>query len=149
MASRYRWTPRINGLMLKDGSLFARTPEASRNWIFRGRGRRMGAGDMDANLRVRQVLATQASEYYNDYVTVQSFRDLLSKRPFVPFCVVMSSGEKYEIRHPEMAFLTRTALYIGQNPDQTGIAEDARIVSLLHVTTVETLNGKNGKRRKT
>jgi hypothetical protein len=28
-------------------------------------------------------------------------RDLLRQRPFKPFRVVMSSGESYEVRHPE------------------------------------------------
>lgn len=46
------------------------------------------------------------------------FRDLLSHRPFEPFRVVMSSGRKYDIPHPEMAFLTRTALWIGMDIDK-------------------------------
>ena len=46
-------------------------------------------------------------------MTLQTFQKLLNKRPFQPFRLVMSSGERYEVRHPEMAFLTRTTLFIG------------------------------------
>jgi hypothetical protein len=76
-------------------------------------------------------------------MTLQSFRQLLAKRPFEPFRIVVSSGEAYEVRHPEMAFLTRTALHIGLNPDQEGIAEDATWCSLFHVTAVESLNQRD------
>ena len=44
-------------------------------------------------------------------MTVQDFRDLLKAQPFQPFRIVMSSGESYEVRHPEMAFLSRTSSF--------------------------------------
>ncbi len=47
-------------------------------------------------------------------MTVQTFRDLLKKQPFQPFRVVMSSGQTYEVRHPEMVALTRTDLLVGR-----------------------------------
>src|SRR5437764_1215350 len=52
-------------------------------------------------------------------MTVSDFKKLLTQRPFEPFRVVMSSGERYDVRHPEMAWLTRTTLYNG-----TGIPAD-------------------------
>jgi hypothetical protein len=45
-------------------------------------------------------------------MTVQTFRELLTQRPFQPFRLVMSSGLTYEVRHPEMAMLTRNALLV-------------------------------------
>lgn len=85
---------------------------------------------------------------YNILMTVESFRRLLSRRPFEPFQVVLSSGERYEVRHPEMALLTRTTLYIGVDPDNQGIPADSAFCSLLHVTAIEPLNGKPRTRRK-
>jgi len=70
-------------------------------------------------------------------MTVESFRRLLQKRPFQPFRVVLSGGERYEVRHPEMALLTRTTLYIGIGSEDQGIPEDATWCSLLHITAVE------------
>ncbi len=46
-------------------------------------------------------------------MTLQTFRDLLAQRPFQPFRLVMSSGQTYEVRHPEMAMLTRTSILVG------------------------------------
>jgi hypothetical protein len=72
-------------------------------------------------------------------MTVRDFRDLLTSRPFQPFRVVMSSGEAYEVRHPEMAWLTRTNLFVGIDADSEGIPGRAKMCSLLHVTVVEPL----------
>lgn len=70
-------------------------------------------------------------------MTVQTFRELLAKRPFRPFRLVMSSGQTYEVRHPEMAWLTRTDILVGVGETEEGVPAEFRICSLLHVATVE------------
>lgn len=80
-------------------------------------------------------------------MTVQDFRNLLTARPFEPFRVVMSSGERYDIRHPEMAFLMRTKILIGLDPDRQGISDDWRMISLLHITSVEPVRAKTSKKK--
>ena len=70
-------------------------------------------------------------------MTVQAFRELLSQHPFRPFRLVMSSGQSYEVRHPEMAMLTRTDLLVGVGESEEGVPAEFRICSLLHVATVE------------
>jgi hypothetical protein len=72
-------------------------------------------------------------------MTLQNFREVLSRKPFVPFRVTMSSGEKYEVRHPEMAWLTRTCLMVGTGDFKDGVPEEFRICSLLHVATIESI----------
>lgn len=72
-------------------------------------------------------------------MTVQTFRELLSQRPFRPFRLVMSSGQTYEVRHPEMALLTRTSILVGVDITEEGIPAEFKICSLLHVTAVEPL----------
>ena len=74
-------------------------------------------------------------------MTVQTFRELLARRPFQPFRVVMSSGKTYDVRHPEMAFLTRTTLYVGVDDRFDGVPSDAAMCSLLHITNAEPVNG--------
>lgn len=69
-------------------------------------------------------------------MTLQTFRELLARRPFQPFRLVMSSGQAYEVRHPEMALLTRTDLLVGTDVDE-GVPAEFKICSLLHVTAVE------------
>jgi hypothetical protein len=70
-------------------------------------------------------------------MTLQTFRDLLAQRPFRPFRIIMSSGKSYEVRHPEMAWLTRTDIYVGVGETDEGVPSESRICSLLHVTSVE------------
>ena len=69
-------------------------------------------------------------------MTVKTFQELLAQRPFRPFRLVMSSGQAYEVRHPEMALLTRSDLLVGVG-EEDGVASEFRICSLLHVATVE------------
>lgn len=78
-------------------------------------------------------------------MTVQTFRDLLAERPFKPFRLVMSSGEAYEVRHPEMAMLTKTDLVVGLEDDGDQIPARFRICSLLHVTTIEPITVTNSR----
>lgn len=73
-------------------------------------------------------------------MTVQTCRDLLTRRPFQPFRLVMSSGQMHAVRHPEMAFLTKSDLLVGDAGD--GIPADFRICSLLHVATVEPIGSR-------
>ena len=70
-------------------------------------------------------------------MTVQTFRDLLKKQPFQPFRIVMSSGQHYDIPHPEMAFLTRTSLLVGTGNTDDGVPAEFKILSLLHITAIE------------
>ena len=73
-------------------------------------------------------------------MTTSMVRDLLRQRPFRPFRVVMSSGETYEVRHPEMAWVTKNDLFIGIDVADDGLPADARMCPLFHVTTVEPLS---------
>jgi hypothetical protein len=73
----------------------------------------------------------------NRATIVQTFRELLTARPFEPFRIVMSSGQSYEVRHPEMAFLTRTNLLVGIDETRDGVPAAFKICSLLHITAVE------------
>jgi hypothetical protein len=75
-------------------------------------------------------------------MNVQSFRDLLSERPFKPFRVIMSSGLSYEVRHPEMAFVTKSDLVIGIDVEDD-VPAQFKICSLLHVTAIEPIETAN------
>jgi hypothetical protein len=75
-------------------------------------------------------------------MTVQTFREMLTRRPFQAVKVTLSSGQSYEIRHPEAALLTRTNLLIGVDVADDGVPAEFKIISLLHVTAIEPLSGK-------
>jgi hypothetical protein len=77
-------------------------------------------------------------------MTLQTYRDLLEARRFQPFRLIMSSGQSYEVRHPEMAMLTRTSMLVGIDEADDGVPAEFKICSLLHVTTVEPLSAARG-----
>jgi hypothetical protein len=81
-------------------------------------------------------------------MTVQTFRELLSERPFKPFRLVTSSGNTYDVRHPEMALLTKTDILVGVGDTEEGVPAEFKICSLLHVTAVESLKANGRSRRR-
>lgn len=62
-----------------------------------------------------------------------NMRQFLNTKPFEAFVVVMSSGDRHLVKHPENALLTKTKLVIA-NPENDTIA----ICALLHIASVET-----------
>ena len=61
----------------------------------------------------------------------QSMLEILSQRPFQPFEIELSSGQRLSIRHPENVMLTRSRIVI-VNPEKDSVA----VTSLLHITSV-------------
>lgn len=62
-------------------------------------------------------------------MTVQTFRERLARRPFQPVRVTLSSGQAFEIRHPEVALLTRTSLLIGVDVADDGVPAEFKVLS--------------------
>ena len=60
-------------------------------------------------------------------------RQFLNVKPFEPFVVVMSSGDRHLVSHPENALLTKTKIVIA-NPEEDSLT----ICALLHVAAVQT-----------
>jgi hypothetical protein len=64
-------------------------------------------------------------------------RESLSRRPFEPFRIRLSSGDNFEVRHPENALLVRSGVLLSV-PDQQGqLPEVPTWCSFLHIATVE------------
>jgi hypothetical protein len=80
-------------------------------------------------------------------VTLDTIQELLSRRPFEPFQIVTSSGDRYEVRHPEVVLRVKNGLYIGLG-GRGKVADRAAFVSLLHVSAVETLPHANGAKKR-
>jgi hypothetical protein len=72
-------------------------------------------------------------------MTDQTFRDLLKQQPFQPFRLVMSSGSTYDVRHPELAWVTKTSILVGIDEADEGLPVEYKVCSLLHVTAIEPL----------
>ena len=75
-------------------------------------------------------------------MTLDALRAILSRRPFEPLRLKTSNGETFEIRHPEMASLAKSAMVI-VHPDADGLPTDkVEYVSYLHIASVETMVGE-------
>jgi hypothetical protein len=68
---------------------------------------------------------------------------LLRAKPFEPFRISMSDGHQFDVRHPEMAIVSRSTVLIGvpgpRGPD--GPVERVVTCALVHITRMEALNG--------
>jgi hypothetical protein len=69
-------------------------------------------------------------------------QDVLRKQPFEPFRIVLTTGDSYEIRHPELAWLTRTSMFVGIPLHKDTIADRAVQCDLLHIVAIEPVNGR-------
>jgi hypothetical protein len=74
-------------------------------------------------------------------MTLDAIKLLLTRRPFEPLRVNTSNGEVFEIRHPEMAMLARSAMAI-VHADADGTPSDkVEYISYLHIASIETMMG--------
>lgn len=74
-------------------------------------------------------------------MNLEAIRALLTRQPFEPLRVKTSNGEAFEIRHPEMAMIARSALCV-VHPDANGVPSDkVEYISYLHIASIETITG--------
>jgi hypothetical protein len=73
----------------------------------------------------------------------EEIRKELRNQPFRPLRIYLSDGKTYDVKHPEMAFLTRSSIHVGiESKLGSGVADDYDLVSLLHVVRIELLNNQ-------
>ena len=73
-------------------------------------------------------------------MTADTFKEILHRKPFQPFRVVMSSGESYNVMHPEMALVTARTLILAI-PDPTHPEGEHLAFCLhLHIAHIETFH---------
>lgn len=70
----------------------------------------------------------------------ESLRQMMTQQPFVPFEVVTSSGDRYEVRGPDQAMLLKTRMFIALPPEQGDVPDRSATLSLLHIVGVEKLH---------
>ncbi len=61
-------------------------------------------------------------------------------QPFVPLRIVTSTGQTYDVHHPDGLFLTRRDVEVGLgNTDNPHVFEEVTRVAILHITEVQDL----------
>lgn len=73
-------------------------------------------------------------------MTQQELQDAARHHPFQPFRLVLTTGEAFEIRHPDLIMVGRRSATIGITNEPGGTAYDRTFkVDLLHVVGIEEL----------
>lgn len=83
---------------------------------------------------------------YNECMTLDTIEILLGRKPFEPFCIVTSGGDRYGVRHPELVLRVKNGLYVGLG-GRGGVADRAAFISLLHIAAIESPANGAKKRR--
>lgn len=65
----------------------------------------------------------------------------LKRQPFQPFRVCLSDGTVHEVRHPELAVVGRSSMFIGRPAagEPQPIFDEGLWVALLHINRIEAL----------
>ena len=81
-------------------------------------------------------------------MTYADVMQALRERPFRPFQIVMSNGERHEVLHPELAKNTLTAVYLYRpSMDDESIPETwLATCSMQNIATIEPIPGASAKR---
>ena len=68
-------------------------------------------------------------------------QDAIRSRPFVPFDVVMSSGDRYRVAHPENLTIVKDCIiipiYTRRTPSADSLADSFVSASYLHIAALE------------
>lgn len=79
----------------------------------------------------------------------REIRAILKEQPFEGIRIFISDGEVYDVRHPDMVFVTARRIYIAMPPLKDGVpAGQTASVDPLHITRVEPINGKRPPTKK-
>ena len=78
---------------------------------------------------------------YNSDMRAEDLSNLIRKAPFQPIRLHLSNGRTVDIRHPEMAIVSRSLVASGE-PGEGDIADHIVHFNLLHIVEIEPINGE-------
>ncbi len=72
--------------------------------------------------------------------TPENIKSRLHEQPFKPLQLVTTTGQTYEVYHPDMIFVTVRYLYVGlpSTPNRV-VADDTTRIALMHITELRDL----------
>lgn len=82
-------------------------------------------------------------------ITASDIRERIAKTPFMPFRIRTSSGEHYDVVHPEFVMVLKRLLVVGTPGNGDPEEERANVLSILHVTALESLPVRGKKKLST
>jgi hypothetical protein len=73
-------------------------------------------------------------------LTGNDIRERLKERPFVPFRIVMSSGQSHDIYHADLVLIGKRHLFVGAaSEDNPSEFDRSSLLSILHLAAIENL----------
>lgn len=80
----------------------------------------------------------------------EDVREHLIKQPFEPFRIYMSDGAAFDVRHPDMCLIGRSAINVViPNARRPWMYDRLAHCALVHITRIEPLNGRSARKPKT
>ena len=80
---------------------------------------------------------------------LNELKEVLRAQPFEPFRIKLTNEDSYVIRHPEFAALSRSSVHVGIPSGKDGIPDRYVQCDLLHVVSIEPVNGRTPGARRT
>lgn len=75
----------------------------------------------------------------------EELMQLIRLKPFQPVRLHLTTGQTYDIRHPEFIIVQRQSAEVGLDPDlKTGVVDRVEYLSLLHIVRVENIESPVG-----
>jgi hypothetical protein len=82
-------------------------------------------------------------------ITSADVRERVTQQPFFPFRIVTSSGQAYNVRHPEFVLIGKRTIVVGQPIHDDDAEWDlAQLVSVLHITALEPISVPSTEERR-
>ena len=88
-----------------------------------------------------------------------TLKKMIKTQPFEPLLIGLSDGRLVRINHPDQAVIAERHLLLGlatvergkslDTPKSDSVAKDFMLIDLLHIVSVEPVNGQRKKRRST
>jgi hypothetical protein len=74
-------------------------------------------------------------------MTQEEIQEVARRQPFEPFRLVLTTGETYDIRHPDLIMVGRRSAVIGVVNDPERTVYDRTVkVDLMHVVAIQELS---------
>ena len=73
--------------------------------------------------------------------TADDIQKRLKETPFVPVRIVTSSGQSYDVKHPDMVLVSIRWIIVGTaSNEHPGLIDDATRIALLHIADLQDIH---------
>ena len=79
--------------------------------------------------------------------TPHEIRDRVRQQPFAPLRIVTSSGESFEVYHPDLIWIGNRDIHVGKpSSKKAEFYDQVSRIAIMHITALEDLPRRSGSR---